>query len=63
MDFVALNEDVAHTAGIDLGEKLREGDVVADRPLGRVLEQREQRQEQQDDDHPEGEVAQIRVHH
>jgi hypothetical protein len=30
--------------------------------LAWVLEQREQRQEQQDDDHPEGEIAQIGIH-
>ncbi len=33
-----------------------------DVPLTRVLEQREQRQQQQNDDHPEGEIAQIGVH-
>jgi hypothetical protein len=30
--------------------------------LTRVLEKREQRQKQQDDDHPEGKIAKISVH-
>ena len=62
VDLRALDDDVAHAALIDLVEELREGDVRATRALAGILEQREQRKQQQDDDHPQGEIAQIRVH-
>ena len=62
MNLRPLDHDVAHAALIDLVEKPREGDVVRDRALARILEQREQRQQQQNNDHPEREVAQIGVH-
>ena len=62
MDFRPLDHDVAHAALIDLGQQLRERDVLRGGALTRILEEREQRQQQQDDDHPEGEIAEISVH-
>jgi hypothetical protein len=47
---------------IDLAQKLREGDVLRGGALTGILEEREQCQQQQDNNDPEGEIAQIRVH-
>ena len=41
---------------------LAEGDVGAGGLLRRALEQGHQRQHQQEDDHPQGEVAKVWVH-
>ena len=57
-----LDDDVANVALIDLGQELRERDVLRGRALARVLEEREESQQQQNDNDPEGEVAQIGVH-
>jgi hypothetical protein len=57
-----LDDDIAHATLIDLGQKLRERDVLCARALPRILEKREQRQQQQDDDHPEGEITEVGVH-
>ncbi len=54
--------DVANVAAIDLGQQLAEHDFAAGRLLRRALEQSNQRQNQQEDDHPEGEISQIGVH-
>jgi hypothetical protein len=62
VDLRTLDDDVAHAALIDLGQELREGDVLGGGALAGVLEEREQRQQQQDDDHPQGEIAKIGVH-
>ena len=62
VDVRPLDHDVAHAALIDLGQQLRERDVLRGGALARILEKREQRQQQQDDDHPEGEIAEISVH-
>ena len=62
MDVRALDHHVAHAALIDLGQQLRERNVLRGGALARILEKREQRQQQQDDDHPEGEIAEISVH-
>ena len=42
--------------------QLRERDILRGRPLTRILEEREQCQQQQDNNDPEGEIAQIGVH-
>src|SRR5262249_23928505 len=47
---------------IDLVEKLGEGDFLGLGALAGILEQREQREQQRDNDNPEGEIAQIGVH-
>ena len=62
MNFRPLNDDVADAALIDLAQQLREGDVLRRGALPRILEQREQCEQQEDNDHPEGEIAQIGVH-
>jgi hypothetical protein len=62
VDLGTLDDDVANVALIDLGQQLRERDVLGRRALTRILEEREQCQQQKDNDDPEGEVAQIGVH-
>src|SRR6516162_6478830 len=43
-------------------QQLREGNILRRGALARVLEQGEQREQQENDDHPKGEVAQVGVH-
>src|SRR4029077_2231132 len=62
VDFRALDQNVAHATLIDFIQQLREGNVLRRRALTRVLEQGEQREQQQNDNHPKGEVPQIGVH-
>jgi hypothetical protein len=62
MDFRPLDDDVANLVLIDLGQQLRERDVLRGRTLARVLEERKQCQQQQNNNNPEGEIAQIGVH-
>ena len=57
-----MNEHIADTALIHLIEQLREGDVLRAGALTRILEEREERKQKQDNDHPEGEIAQIGIH-
>ena len=57
-----LDHHVADVVGVDLGQKLRERDILRGRALTRILEEREQCQQQQDNNDPEGEIAQIGVH-
>jgi hypothetical protein len=47
---------------IDFSQELRERYVLRGRALTRVLEEREQCQQEQDNNNPEGEIAQIGVH-
>ena len=63
VDFRALNDDLAHTALIDLVKQSREGNIRRGRVLTGILEQREQRQQQQDNDDPQCEISEISVHH
>src|SRR5206468_7613610 len=62
VDLRTLNKDVADAPLIDLVEQLREGDVLSACALTRVLKQREQGEQKQDNDHPKGEVAQVGIH-
>ena len=62
VDFGSLDDDVANVVLVDLGQQLRERDVLRGRALTRILEKREQCQQQQNYDDPEGEIAQIGVH-
>src|SRR5262249_44156439 len=41
---------------------LREGNLLGLRALARILKQGEQCKQQQDDDHPKGEIAEVGVH-
>ena len=62
VDVRPLDQDVADLAGVDLAQKLRERDVLRRGALAGILKQREQRKQQQNDDDPESEVAEIGVH-
>ncbi len=62
VDFGALDQDVTDAALVDLVEQLREGNVLRGGVLARILKQREQCKQQQDNDDPQGEIAQIGVH-
>src|SRR6202034_3244694 len=44
VNFRALDHDVAHMIGVDLGQKLGKGDVLGGGALTRILEEREQAQ-------------------
>src|SRR6204780_4118470 len=46
VDFRPLDDDVAHVTLIDLGQQLREGNILGGGALTRVLEEREQCQQQ-----------------
>ena len=62
-DLVPGDSDVMHLVGIDLVQQLAKGDVgrlLA--PIARVLEQKNQRHHEKEDDHPKGEVPEIGVH-
>jgi hypothetical protein len=62
VDLGSLDGHVADTAVIHLGQELRERNIRRGRARVRILEQREKGEQQKDDNHPEGEVAQVRVH-
>ena len=62
VDLRPLDHDVANVVLVDLAQQLRERNVLRGRALTRILEKREQCQQQQDNDDPEGEIAQIGVH-
>ena len=51
-----------HVAGLDAGQELRVADLVAAPALARVLEQIEQRHQQQADDDPDREVPEVGIH-
>ena len=62
VDFRPLDQDVAHAALIDFTQKLRERDVLRGGVRAGILEQREQRKQQQDNDDPQREIPKIGVH-
>src|SRR5262249_2366590 len=62
VNFRALDQNVANATLIHFIQQLRKGNVLRRGALARILEQGEQRQQQENDDHPKGEVAQIGVH-
>ena len=49
-------------AGLDAGQKLRVADLIAAPALARVLEQVEERDQQQGNHHPDGQIAEVRIH-
>ncbi len=57
MNFRTLDHDIADPSLINLGQKLRERDVLRGRALAGILEKREQRQQKQDDNYPKREVT------
>ncbi len=62
VDIRPLDDDVANLVLIDLAQQLREGDFLRGSALTRILEERKQCQQQQNNNYPEGEIAQIGVH-
>ncbi len=61
-DLVAGDRHVMHAALVDLRQQFAEGDVADWRALARLLEQHDERHDQQADDGPEGEVPEVCVH-
>ncbi len=61
-DIRAGDRHVANMAGVHLGQQLAERDVATRRFLGGTLEQSDQGEDEQEDDHPEGEITKVRVH-
>ncbi len=61
-DLGAGDRNVTHLVLVDLVQQLTEGDVLRLSPLTGVLEQEDQRHHQKEDDHPEGEIPEIRIH-
>ncbi len=61
-DLLTRNDDVAHPPLVDVGDELRIGDVAARDALAGVLEQVEKGDQNEADDHPQGEIAEIGVH-
>jgi len=62
VDFRSLDDDVANVVLVDFGQELRERDVLRGRALTRVLEKREQCQQQQNYDDQRAKIAQVGVH-
>ena len=58
----AGDRDVANVAGVGVGQQLAERDFARRGLLAGALEQGHQRQHEQEDDHPQGEISVIRVH-
>ena len=61
-DLIAGDGHVLDAAALDLGQELREADLVAADVNARALEQIEQGDQQQADENPDGEVTKIRIH-
>ena len=61
-DLLAGDDDVADLALVDLGQELRIGDVLAGSALPGILEQVEERDQDQPDDHPQRKITEVRVH-
>ncbi len=61
-DLLAGDDDVPHLALIDLGQELRIGDVLAGGALAGILEEVEERDQDQPDDHPQRKITEVRVH-
>ena len=61
-DLLAGDHDVEDAAVVGFVEELAIGDVAAAGPVPRILEQRHEREHQQKDDDPQGEIAEVGVH-
>jgi hypothetical protein len=61
-DLATGDGHILDAAALDLGEKLREANLIAADVNARALEQVEQGDQQQADEYPDGEVAKIRIH-
>jgi hypothetical protein len=58
----ARDRDVANVAGVSVGQQLAERDFARRGLLAGALKQSHERQHEQEDDHPQGEITVIRVH-
>ena len=47
---------------LDAGQELRVADLIPPPRLTRVLKQVEERYQQQGNDHPDGQIAEVRIH-
>ena len=54
--------DVANVAGVGVAQELAEGDFARRSLLARALKQSHERQNEQEDNHPEGEISIVCVH-
>ncbi len=61
-DLVARDRDLADMALVDLVQKLAKGDVLRRNPLSGVLKQHDERNDEQDNDYPKGEIPEVRIH-
>jgi hypothetical protein len=61
-DLVACDRDLADMALVNFVQKLAKGDILRRNPLPRVLKQHDERNDEQDNDHPKGEIPEIRIH-
>jgi hypothetical protein len=61
-DLIAGDGHILDVAALNLGKQLRKADLIAADMHARALEQVEQSNEQQEDEDPDGEVTEIRVH-
>jgi hypothetical protein len=61
-DLLPGDHDIRDPSVVRVAEELAVGDVAAAAALAGVLEQRDERQDQQENDHPKGEVAKVRIH-
>ena len=61
-DLRAGYHDIGDPPSIGLVQKLAIGDVASAGAMARVLEKRDKRKHQQEDDNPQGKVAEVRIH-
>jgi hypothetical protein len=61
-DLTARDRNLANMALIDFVQKLTEGDVLRGNPLPRALKQHDDRNDEQDYDHPKCKIPEIRIH-
>ena len=61
-DLVTGDHDTSDATRLRVGEQLAIGDFLSLLTLIRALEERDQGEHEKEDDHPEGEVSEIRVH-
>jgi hypothetical protein len=62
VDVLAGDRDALHLAELDVAEEFRIRDVRAAGALSGILEDGDERQDQQEDDDPQGEISEIRIH-
>ena len=63
VDLRSLDDDVRHPARIHLAEELAVVHLVGRAALPGILEQRHEREHEKEDDHPKGEIPDVRIHY